>query len=206
MAATEAAAALCQDLGHAVDATTWPEGTGTLLARTFGIMAANVAATVDERLAALGRPLADDDLEPGTRAMFEAGRTMMAEDYAVAVRSMHAVGRLLAGFHETYDVILTPTLGQPPVPLGYLDAGAPTFRERIGLFVGFTQVFNATGQPAMSVPLGWLEREGAGPLPIGVQFAGRFGEEDVLFRLAAQLEDARPWWDRRAPEVAPAVA
>jgi Asp-tRNA(Asn)/Glu-tRNA(Gln) amidotransferase A subunit family amidase len=87
------------------------------------------------------------------------------------------------------------------VEIGYLSDPA-TFRERITRFVGFTMAFNATGQPAMSVPLGWLERDGAGPLPLGVQFAGRFGEEDVLFRLAAQLEVARPWFDRRAPAVA----
>jgi Asp-tRNA(Asn)/Glu-tRNA(Gln) amidotransferase A subunit family amidase len=202
VAATEDAAALCAELGHVVEPATWPDGTAELLARTFGIMAANVAVTIDDRLEALGRGLADDDLEPLTRGSYEMARTMTGEDYVRGVRAMHAVGRRLAAFHETWDVILTPTLGQPPVELGYLSDPA-TFRERITRFVGFTMLFNATGQPAMSVPLGWLEREGAGPLPIGVQFAGRFGEEDRLFRLAGQLEAARPWAARRAPEVAP---
>jgi Asp-tRNA(Asn)/Glu-tRNA(Gln) amidotransferase A subunit family amidase len=202
--AAEAAAAACEALGHTVEVASWPDGTGALLARTFTVMAANLVATVHDRLAVLGRDLADDDLEPGTRATFEMGRTVTGEQYVQAVRAMHAVGRLMAAFHETHDVICTPTLAQPPAPLGYLDPnGDPTtYRDRITRFVGFTQLFNATGQPAMSVPLGWLDRDGAGPLPIGVQFAGRFGEEDVLLRLAAQLEVARPWSGRRAPAVA----
>jgi len=99
---------------------------------------------------------------------------------------------------ERYDVLLTPTMATPPLPLGVLSLSNPDFGEVLGqllMTIGFTQLFNAAGNPAMSVPLAWND---AG-LPIGVQFAGRFGDEATLFRLAGQLEQARPWFDRRPP-------
>jgi Asp-tRNA(Asn)/Glu-tRNA(Gln) amidotransferase A subunit family amidase len=102
----------------------------------------------------------------------------------------------VARFFETFDVLLTPTLASPPLELGRLALTNPDFQglaEDIGATIGFTQLFNAAGNPAMSVPLHWSE-DG---LPIGVQFAGRFGDEATLFRLAGQLESARPWFDRR---------
>jgi amidase len=95
-----------------------------------------------------------------------------------------------------YDVWLTPTLGEPPLPLGSFDATPDdpvAGMRRAVQFVPFTPICNMTGQPAMSVPLFWND-EG---LPIGTHFVGRFGDEATLFRLAAQLESARPWSDRR---------
>ena len=97
-----------------------------------------------------------------------------------------------------FDVWLSPTLAEPPLPLGTLDAppDQPVFPLlRAGAYVPFTPIANFTGQPAMSVPLHWND-EG---LPIGTQFLGRFGDEATLFRLAAQLEAARPWAQRRPP-------
>ena len=102
----------------------------------------------------------------------------------------------MARFLERYDVILTPTLAAPPLELGRLaltNTDLEQLTRDITATVGFTQVFNAAGNPAMSVPLSW----NADGLPIGVQFAGRFGDEATLFRLAGQLESARPWFDRR---------
>jgi Asp-tRNA(Asn)/Glu-tRNA(Gln) amidotransferase A subunit family amidase len=104
----------------------------------------------------------------------------------------------VAGFLERYDVLLTPTMATPPLPLGVLSLSNPDLGEFLGNLlktIGFTQLYNAAGNPAMSVPLVWSD---AG-LPIGVQFAGRFGDEATLFRLAGQLEQARPWFDRRPP-------
>ena len=110
---------------------------------------------------------------------------------------LQITSRVVAHFHETYDCWLTPTLGEPPVPLGTFDDSPPgdPMRgfDRAAEFVPFTPVSNASGQPAMSLPLYW-NAEG---LPIGAHFAGRFGDEATLFRLAAQLEQARPWAVRR---------
>ena len=109
---------------------------------------------------------------------------------------MQQVSRSVARFMLDYDVWLTPTLSKPPVPLGWLDsppANPMLALARAGEYVPFTPSCNFTGQPAMSVPLVW-NAEG---LPIGTQFSGRFGDEATLFRLAGQLEQARPWADKR---------
>jgi amidase len=104
----------------------------------------------------------------------------------------------VARFFGDYDIWLTPTLAEPPVPLGTFD---PTPDDplqvltRAAAFAPFTQICNVTGQPAMSVPLCWND---AG-LPVGTHFVGRFGDEATLLRLAAQLEQAQPWADRRPP-------
>ena len=119
----------------------------------------------------------------------------------MAVQDLQRVARDVARFFETVDVWLTSTLAEPPLPLGSFD---PTPDDPIrGLrrsasFVPFTPIVNATGQPAMSTPLFW----NAAALPIGTHWVGRFGDEATLFRLAAQLEAARPWADRRPPVAA----
>jgi Asp-tRNA(Asn)/Glu-tRNA(Gln) amidotransferase A subunit family amidase len=109
---------------------------------------------------------------------------------------VHRTGRAVARFLETYDVILTPTMAQPPQPLGVLSLSNPdsaAFTRAANASVGFTALFNTSGHPAMSVPLA-MSRSG---LPLGVQFAARFGDEATLLRLASQLEGAQPWKDRR---------
>ena len=106
------------------------------------------------------------------------------------------MARQIARFFVDHDVWLTPTLAKPPLPLGSFDPqpGNPLYGlQRIAAFVPFTPLCNVTGQPAMSVPLFW----NAQGLPIGTHFVGRFGGEATLFRLAAQLEMARPWAARR---------
>jgi amidase len=112
--------------------------------------------------------------------------------------TLQRVSREIGKFLENYDVVLTPVLSKPPVPIGTFDAPKEDPMkawEPIAKFAAYTPIFNATGQPAMSVPLFW-NKEG---LPIGTHFVGRFGDEATLFRLAAQLEEARPWADRRPP-------
>jgi Asp-tRNA(Asn)/Glu-tRNA(Gln) amidotransferase A subunit family amidase len=112
------------------------------------------------------------------------------------MQTIHQVSRAVARFHQTYDVMLTPTLVAPPVPLGWLDTmklDVATFSDRFSRFWGFTNLQNATGQPAISLPLYWNNEE----LPIGVQFVGRFGDDLLMLQLASQLERAQPWFDRR---------
>ena len=108
---------------------------------------------------------------------------------------MHAAGRRMAAFLTSYDVILSTVLAGPPPKLGYLDQNSSdveTFAERVNTYLSVTPLHNATGTPAMSVPLHWT----ADGLPVGVHFAGRYGEEATLLQLAAQLETAQPWFDR----------
>ena len=109
---------------------------------------------------------------------------------------MHRIGRQVAGFFQRYDVLVSPTMCKPPHPLGVLDMSAPDLDAHLAAVfasIGFTSLFNSAGNPAMSVP---LATSSAG-LPLSVQFAGRFGDEATLFRLAAQLEAAQPWARRR---------
>jgi amidase len=137
-----------------------------------------------------------EQFEGFTWNLAERGRRITASEYLLAVQALQLVGREIARFQQTYDVWLTPTLAEPPLSLGMLptavDDPMPTLM-RATAFVPFTPLCNASGQPAMSVPLFWNE---AG-VPIGTHFIGRFGDEATLFRLAAQLEAARPWAHRR---------
>jgi amidase len=219
LAAIEEAAKLCQELGHDVEEAD-PGVDGEALARDFIMMIIGETA-VDMQEAALlvGRRARAQDFEPGTTVLRLLAKKYTALDYALAVRRLMRLGRSLAVFMEKYDVLLTPTMAKPPIPVGTLmprGAEAVALKTLVRLraggllralgtiqkvidsawgFTPFTTLFNVTGQPAMSVPLFW---SGEG-LPIGTQFAARFGDEATLFRLAAQLEAARPWAARRPP-------
>ncbi len=128
--------------------------------------------------------------------LVERGRAISATDYVNAVQAMHQVGRAMGGLFEEIDVLLTPTLGRPPFPLGTLggsDVGR--FISEVGSVACFTAVANITGQPAMSLPLD----HASNGLPLGSQVIGRFGDEATLFRLAGQIERAHPWFERIAP-------
>jgi amidase/6-aminohexanoate-cyclic-dimer hydrolase len=195
-AAVAAAASLCDSLGHVVE-----EGAPDIDMDLFGpanlaIINANTRATLVARGREIGREVKEDDVEYITWRQAEAGEALTAPEYIQAVQTLHRIGRQVAGFFETYDILLSPVLLKPPVPLGDLDMNSTDtekYRDNINAFFGFTSLFNATGQPAMSVPLYWTEDD----LPVGLQFSARFGEEGLLFRLAAQLETAQPWKNRR---------
>jgi Asp-tRNA(Asn)/Glu-tRNA(Gln) amidotransferase A subunit family amidase len=155
-----------------------------------------VTFALEARAAALGRPLAESDVERMTWDRVKDARTMSAADYARSIWVVHRTGRAVARFMEQYDVILSPTMCKPPHPLGVLDMSTDDperYFAAVFASIGFTSLFNSAGNPAMSVP---LATSSAG-LPLGVQFAGRFGEDATLFRLAAQLEAAQPWAGRR---------
>ena len=199
-AAAVDAARLCESLGHDVEEASIEFASEALAGATRVIIGANTLAGAEDRARQLGRELRPDDTEPGTYQLMQAGAEANAADYARAIRVLHTVGRQVAAFFERYDAILTPTMGIPPAPIGAL---ALTLEDPVAYLahllpsIGFTQLFNASGSPAMSVPLYW----NAAGLPIGVQFAAGFGDEATLLRLAAQLEEARPWLERR-PDVA----
>jgi len=146
----------------------------------------------------IGREPEQEELEPLTRALRRVGREIRAADYLLAVTALQRIAREVAGFFARYDVWMTPTLAAPPVLLGTFDRRSTdalaVFRQA-SEFVPYTPLFNATGQPAVSLPLHWSD---AG-LPIGVHLAARFGDETTLVRLAAALEEARPWADRTPP-------
>ncbi len=198
VSAVQDAAALCADLGHEVVEAT-PEINGELVARTFMVLfSAGCAWTIEGLALATSQTPTQDMFEPLTWALYEMGRQHSASSYLLSLTFLQRVARDIARFFLKYDVLLTPTLSEPPVPLGTFDSPPENPLQglrRAETFVPFTPICNATGQPAMSVPLYW----NAQGLPVGVQFVGRCGDEATLFRLAAQLESARPWAGRRPP-------
>ena len=122
---------------------------------------------------------------------------MGGRGYEKARATVRAVGRSVIEHQSGYDVVLSPTLGMPPPPLGLLGPAASyeVYAKASIRASAFTLVYNFSGQPAMSVPLHWND-EG---LPVGMMFAAGPGDEGTLYRLAGQLEEAQPWWDRRPP-------
>jgi amidase len=194
--ATMAAARLCERLGHCVEEARPEIDAKAHGTATFTVVCANIRATLETRAAALGRELIVSDVERLTWARATDGHRAHASDYARSMAVIHRVGRQIARFFTRYDMLLTPTMCQPPRPLGILDLmteNEEAYTQAVLECIAFTSVFNSAGSPAMSVPLGW-SRDG---LPLGVQFAAPFGDEATLFRLGAQLEAAQPWFDRR---------
>jgi len=204
VAAVMDAAALCAGLGHDVVEVSPALDQERITQSVIGLIAASTAAQVDYWAHRVGRTPTEELLEPYTWALYQAGQQRLAYEYILGVQDLQRLSRDIARFFLDYDVWLTPTLAEPPPALGSFDPtpGNPLqglFRS--AAFMPFTPICNITGQPAMSVPLYWND-EG---LPVGAHFAGRFGDEATLFRLAAQLEQARPWADRRPPISAAAV-
>ena len=198
VAAVRDVAKLCADLGHHVEEGA-PTINSELVTQAFiAVFMAGVALTVDAVASLSGRTPTPDQVEPLTWAVCEIARQQSAPSYLMAHTMLHRIGRDVARFMVDYDVLLTPTLAEPPLPLGTLESTPdnPLYGLiRAASYVPFPAICNITGQPAMSVPLYW-NSEG---LPIGTHFVGRFGDEATLFRLAAQLEQARPWADRHPP-------
>ena len=195
VAAVERTARLLAELGHIVEEASpvyEPDVPTKVLTTIMGVATAEL---VESRLAQLGRPLADDDLEPVDRILHEHSLAVTAFDLFHAQQSIERVSRDVARFHMTFDLWLTPTLNVPVPELGYLDTtSVEAIFTRAGRFSEMTAVFNVTGQPAISVPAGLDERG----LPVGVQLVGRHCSEETLLQMAMQLEQAAPW-----PLVAP---
>jgi amidase len=216
-AAVDRAAALLTELGHEVVEVATPVDDAQLAQDFLTTWFVKCAVSVADAREASGA--GEGSFEPDTRVMAALGRATSATDFVRAVEGRHAHVRRLAAFHADHDLLLTPTTATPPPRVGAFDLPAPVvlaqkallrakaggalrftpvvqqmISESLG-WVPYTQLANLTGRPAMSVPLHWTP-DG---LPIGVQLVGRLGSDGLLLRLAAQLERAAPWWDRRPP-------
>jgi amidase len=214
-AVTEAAHVL-EQLGHQVSEETVPVDREAFNRAFLTVVFCELAAELDDAARLLGRAVLRHEVEAPTWAVALLGRAITAPEYSGAVRHLQRVARSTASFFERNPVYVTPTVAGPPFrhgalqppaherpllkalgalrarrvlrAMGALERAAGTIFE----WMSYTPFANATGQPAMSVPLHWNE-DG---LPIGVQFTGRYGDEATLFRLAGQLEQAVPWFAR----------
>ncbi|CAL9324755.1 amidase [Streptomyces sp. SudanB182_2057] len=191
---------LLESLGHRVEeaevglGADWEE----FVLANARLMTANLTAQVDALASAFGRPVDSSTLEPPTLAGYHYGQRVSGAQFVAALTIRNRVARSLARHFGTYDVLLTPTLPEPPVPLGTYAEGAEALDglgwiDRLNDRSPFTLVFNVAGTPAMSVPVTAHSETG---LPIGMQFAAGHGLEGRLFRLAGQLEQASPWSGR----------
>jgi amidase len=201
VAAVEDAAELLASLGHSVEeASPAALDDASSLGSFTAIMLADVRLEVNEVAAAIGRAVTADDFEPMTWSYYEGAGAVDAGAYVTALKDAHQWTRRVVSWwlDDGFDILLTPSLAEPPPVLGDLgdqsDGGVQAGARALP-FAIFTAPFNITGQPAMSVPLYYA----ASGLPIGVQLVGAPFREDVLFRLAGQLERARPWADRVPP-------
>ncbi|HLI74381.1 MAG TPA: amidase family protein [Acidimicrobiales bacterium] len=202
IAAAQHAARLLESIGHHVEPTRVtaldaPEFVGHFLT----VWAAGTAYDVDHYWPQrLGKAIGPDDVEPLTWALADMGRAVDAATFLAARQWLQACGREVARWYESgFDLLLTPTLAEPPPLLG--EFTSPPDNPLAGLMraaalVPFTPVFNVTGQPGVSVPLHWNDQD----LPIGVQLVATLGREDVLIRVASQMEAAEPW-AHRVPKI-----
>lgn len=214
--AVQATVTLLQDLGHEVEEATPVINADEFSLAFLTIIAAEIRADIEETAQRVGRKPSVNDFDITSFGVSMFGKILTASDYARAARTLQITSRSVGQFFEKYDVLLTPTLSEPPVKIGALkpSSGEQALLRTLGSlnagwvldlmgtikpisaqtfsFTPWTPVFNVSGQPAMSAPLHWNE---AG-LPIGSHFVARLGDEATLFRLAAQLEQASPWAHR----------
>lgn len=195
--AVQHSADLLRSLGHTVIDSAPPaiDYDAFVLAHAC-ILASNIVLAVDTRLALTGKALQSDDLEPIMLSGYELGKRLMAKEYIASVNRLHAIGRAMEAYMSDFDLILTPALTELPVKLGELSTQRGEFldlRKRVSRYATFMAAFNASGQPAASLPL-FATAEG---VPVATQLVGRFGREDMILSVSAQLERAAPWRQRK---------
>ena len=189
------AAILCESVGCLVEEVRPPVEGGALRDALDVVFTTNIRQVVQAVLADQPAAVTEGLLEPITVACFEAGARHDGVAYEAALRHAQRVAHAMEEFFERFDLLLTPTLAEPPMPLGQLDMQTDdwdSYFQHLLDAIPFTPLFNVTGGPAASVPLGW---SGDG-LPIGVQFGAAVGSEATVLRLARELEQAKPWHDR----------
>lgn len=195
------AAKLLEGLGHHVEPARPTADTGGMMRAWTRIVGCGTALGIRKALAARGRDLAADDVEDMSRSTIDYAAAISGVDYLAAVGKIHAYGREMAGFFDDWDILLTATLAEPPARIGrfaHTGIDYETFRIGPGMvfdYSPFCAAFNASGQPAVSVPTYWT---GDG-LPIGVHLAARFGADEELIAVSAEIEAARPWARRSPP-------
>jgi amidase len=189
-------ARLCASLGHQVEEADPAIDRAAVIPTFLTLMAANTVVNLSSHPTA-GRPARQDEVEKVTWASAHSlGAKLSGADYVRATQTAHRLGRQMAAFHAQYDVLLTPALAMLPPKLGWIDMMMDDVEEywrRVFAFSPFTVWFNITGQPAIVLPVG----QTTDGLPLSVQLVARYGDEASLFRLASQLESARPWFDRK---------
>ncbi|MEZ5696312.1 MAG: amidase family protein [Sphingomonadaceae bacterium] len=193
--ATRQAAKLCESLGHHVEEASLKIDAARMGQANFALISTALVVDIDARAKAAGVDVGPDVIEKMTMGFYQFGKQVPGTAVASANNLMQEIAVTVARFMANYDVILSPVLASPPAKLGVYDLDKDDFAAwgaAVGAYVPFTGLFNATGQPSMSVPLGMSK----GNLPIGSMFTGRYGDEATLLRLAGQLERAAPWFDR----------
>ncbi|TSJ64469.1 amidase [Starkeya sp. 3C] len=199
--AVEATARLLEGMGHIVEERLPRADTSGMMAAWTKIVGCGTALSVESAVRRRGRPLADDEIESVARTAIAYARSISGADYLEAINKVHAYGREMAAFFEECDVLLTATLAEPPARLGRFNhVGKDYVDYRMGpgmvfAYSPFTAAFNASGQPAASLPLHWT----ADGLPVGVHLAAAYGRDELLLGLCARLEEAAPWFQRRPP-------
>ena len=183
---------LCQKLGHSVESTKINFSSEEISLAIITIISSNVAYAVKSQSDLTGREVSNEFFENVTLQMAENGNNFSASDYVNAIKINHRLGQELEKMFDHYDVLLSPVLASPPVKIGTIDMNTKdmkTYVERLTKYSPFTGVFNQSGQPSMSVPLFRTKNN----LPVGSMFSASFGNENLLFSLAGQLEQAQPW-------------
>jgi amidase len=196
-AAVAGAARLLESLGHHVEVS----APAAMFEQEFighfnTIIAADAEATFQAFEMLLGHPIGDDEIEPRNAGYRRAGKALHVVAYLQSRMWLGMWARRMADWWSDHDLLVTPTVGAPPPELGWFTAAGPEHEgERVISFIPYTAQFNMTGQPAVTLPLHWTP----GGLPVGVQLVAPYGREDMLIRVAGQLEQAAPWNDRHPP-------
>jgi amidase len=196
LAGIDYAVQLCREMGHEIVDVPLPEIDYDGFVRAHGTaLASNIVMAVDARLKLKGRALGDSDIEDVIRDGYEVGKALSATQYIDSVQRFHAIGRQIDTAMRDCDIVIATSLTQLPVKLGELalKGGFWDFRKKVSRYATFLAVINASGQPAASLPL-TATPEG---VPVGTQLIGRFGREDLVLSLSAQIEAAAPWFARR---------
>ena len=183
---------LCQQLGHSVESTKINFSSEEISLAIITIISSNVSYAVKSQSEQTGREISNEYFENVTLQMAENGNNFSASDYVNAIKINHRLGQELEKMFDQYDVLLSPVLASPPVKIGTIDMNTndmKTYVERLTKYSPFTGIFNQSGQPSMSVPLFRTKDN----LPVGSMFSAAFGNENLLFSLAGQLEQAQPW-------------
>jgi len=193
------AAKLCESLGHHVEEKSFKADSAAIGAANFALISTALANDIDARAAVACVAVNTDVIEPITVGFYQVGKQTSGVAVAKANTTLQEAAIVVSRFMDDFDVILSPTLAAPPALLGVFDLDKSDFQAwgmATGAYTPFAGLFNSTGQPSMSVPLGLSD----GGLPIGTMFTGRYGDEATLFQLAGQLETAQPWF-ARVPKV-----
>lgn len=193
--AVRATASLLEQLGHQIEEHPLGADLETAWIAYNHVSAVQTVLEFDDLAKTIGRPAQESDFVPYNWSLLQRGRSLSATEYGADIRTVRKANQQIQMELQPFDVFLTPTLTQPPRPVGYWDMNEPDYDRYNAKWTdaAFMFAFNLSGLPALSLPAAWTDQD----VPIGVQFVGRYGDEATILRLAAQVEEARPWIGRR---------